>query len=98
MTRIRKSATVAVLGMLLSAGSAFAGFDTMRPDDPQVGKGGELPPGVKALILETVGIDEHLGKAINLDYEFVDETGYPVKLKSLFSKDRPVILDLVYYT
>src|SRR5579863_8292129 len=86
--------------MLLVLGSTcvFAGFDTMRPDDPQVTTDGRLPPGVKPAILENVGIDEHLGRAVNLNYEFVDETGYPVALKSFFNKDRPVILDLVYYT
>jgi protein SCO1/2 len=89
--------------LLLGAGffgarPAFAGFDTMRPDDPQVNTDGRLPPGVKPAILENVGIDEHLGRAVNLNYEFIDETGYPVALKSFFNKDRPVILDLVYYT
>ncbi len=89
---------VAALGLLLGVGSAFAGFDSIRKDDPQVGKGGELPPGVKPAILEGVGIDEHLGRPIDLNAEFIDETGYPVALKSFFNKDRPVILDLVYYT
>ena len=83
---------------LLSGAVAFAGFDSSRPDDPKVGKGGELPPGVKPPILDKVGIDEHLGAQANLNLEFVDETGYPVKLGSMFHKDRPVILDLIYYT
>lgn len=84
--------------VLAGALSAFAGFDSIRPDDPQVGKGGELPPGVKPQILEGVGVDEHLGRAVDLSLQFVDETGYPVALQSLFHKGRPVILDLVYYT
>jgi protein SCO1 len=83
---------------VLGSATLFAGFDTIRPDDPQVNTDGRLPPGVKPAILENVGIDEHLGRGVNLNYEFIDETGYPVTLKSLFNKDRPVILDLVYYT
>jgi protein SCO1/2 len=59
---------------------------------------GRLPPGVKPAILDKVGIDEHLGSAVNLNYEFIDETGYAVPLRSFFHRDRPVILDLVYYT
>jgi protein SCO1 len=84
--------------LMVSAGTAFAGFDSIRPDDPKVGKGGELPPGVKPKILEKVGIEEHLGRKINLNYQFIDETGYPVTLSSYFHKDRPVLLDLIYYT
>ncbi len=100
MKHARQFASVVALGglLLVGAGSAFAGFDSIRPDDPQVGKGGDLPPGVKPKILEKVGIEEHLGRAINLNYQFIDETGYPVSLSSYFHKDRPVLLDLIYYT
>lgn len=85
-------------GLLFCAGTVFAGFDRISPDDPKVGKGGVLPPGVKPKILEKVGIEEHLGRQINLDYQFTDESGYQVPLKSFFHKDRPVLLDLIYYT
>ncbi len=94
MKRLQHSAILLLLGVTC----AFAGFDTMRPDDPQVGKGGELPPGVTPRALEGVGVDEHLGRNVDLKLEFTDETGYPVPLSSFFHKDRPVILDLVYYT
>jgi len=43
-----------------------------------------------------VGIEEHLGKVLDLDsYKFVDEEGKPIVLKELF--DRPIILTLVYF-
>ena len=71
---------------------------TCCPDDPQINTNGELPPGVTPRVLEGVGVDEHLGRAVDLNLQFVDEGGYPVTLQSLFHKDRPVILDLVYYT
>ena len=45
-----------------------------------------------------VGIDEHLGRALDLDLTFNDEDGQVVKLRDFFNKGRPVILDLVYYT
>jgi protein SCO1/2 len=47
--------------------------------------------------LEGVGIEEHLGKKIDLGLEFVVEDGYPHALREYFSKGRPVILNLVYY-
>jgi protein SCO1/2 len=42
-----------------------------------------------------VGIDEKLGDTIPLDLSFLDETGKPVTLRSLFTK--PTLLTLVYY-
>ncbi len=47
--------------------------------------------------LEGVGIEEKLGANIDLDLEFIDESGYPVKLGKFFHQGRPVILNLVYY-
>jgi cytochrome oxidase Cu insertion factor (SCO1/SenC/PrrC family) len=83
--------------ILLMAGTAFAGFD--RISGPQPGQAvGVLPPGVTPPQLEGVGVDEHLGRAVDLKLQFTDESGYQVPLESFFHKDRPVILDLVYYT
>ncbi len=48
--------------------------------------------------LEGVGIEEHLGASVDLDFTFVAENGYPVALRSFFNQGRPVILNLVYYT
>jgi protein SCO1/2 len=48
--------------------------------------------------LQGVGLDEHLNRAIDLNLTFTGENGYPVALKQFFHKDRPVILNLVYYS
>lgn len=48
--------------------------------------------------LQGVGVEEHLGRAIDLNLTFTAENGYPVALRSFFHKDRPVILNLVYYS
>ncbi len=47
--------------------------------------------------LEGIGIEERLGRQIDLDLQFTDERGYPVPLRSFFHKDKPVLLNLVYY-
>lgn len=51
----------------------------------------------RPLMLEGVGVDERIGRAIDLDLTFVAENGYPVPLRSFFSSGKPVILNLVYY-
>ncbi len=51
-----------------------------------------LPP-----MLEGVGVDERVGRAIDLETTFIGENGYPVPLKTFFSSGKPVILNLVYY-
>jgi protein SCO1/2 len=56
-----------------------------------------LPANVRPPQLEGVGIDEHLGRPIDLSLTFVAENGYPVALSEYFHKGRPVILNLVYY-
>jgi protein SCO1 len=62
------------------------------------GQPGALPPGSRPPILETVGVDEHLGRNVDLGLTFIDENGTQVALKDFFHKGRPVILDLVYYS
>jgi protein SCO1/2 len=47
--------------------------------------------------LKGIEVTEKLGQTIDLDLEFIDETGYPKTLRSYFTSGRPVILDLVYY-
>ena len=47
-------------------------------------------------MIETIGIDQHLGEQLPLDLTFTDETGNQVQLGRYF-KDKPVILTLVYY-
>ncbi len=48
-------------------------------------------------MLEGIGVDEKIGRNIDLSLTFVAENGYPVALRDYFKKDKPVILDLVYY-
>lgn len=57
----------------------------------------ELPPGKTPPQLENVGITEKLGSQIDLDLTFIGEDGYPHKLREFFYKDRPVLLNMVYY-
>jgi len=47
--------------------------------------------------LKGIDVQEKLGQTVDLDLEFVDETGYTKSLRSYFASGRPVILDLVYY-
>ena len=37
-------------------------------------------------MLEGVGVDEHLGRDIDLNLTFIAENGYPVKLSDYFHK------------
>jgi protein SCO1/2 len=48
--------------------------------------------------LQGVSIDEKLGQTVDLDLQFTGEKGYQAPLRSFFHKDKPVILNLVYYT
>jgi protein SCO1/2 len=48
--------------------------------------------------LQGVGVEEHLGRAVDLNLTFTAGNGYPVALRELFHKDRPVLLNLVYYS
>jgi protein SCO1/2 len=48
--------------------------------------------------LEGIGIEERLGRQIDLDLQFTNERGYQVPLRSFFQKGKPVLLDLVYYS
>ncbi|MCB0407518.1 MAG: SCO family protein [Bdellovibrionales bacterium] len=46
--------------------------------------------------LEGVGVTEHLGSKLDLDIDFVDQNGVPVKLAQYFGS-KPVIFSIVYY-
>jgi protein SCO1/2 len=48
-------------------------------------------------MLEGVGVDEKVGRAVDLDLTFTAENGYPVPLRTFFSSGKPVILNLAYY-
>jgi protein SCO1 len=47
--------------------------------------------------LEDVGVTQNLDAALQLDLDFVDDEGRPVKLGEYFDSGRPVLLSLVYY-
>jgi len=57
-----------------------------------------LPANVTPAQLEGVGVEEHLGRQVDLNLTFIAENGYPVRLADLFHKGRPVVLNLIYYT
>jgi protein SCO1/2 len=81
---------------LLALGSACAFAQYMvRPSAPVSAT--DLANRIPAQLVG-VGIEEHLGRPIDLDLTFNDENGQAVKLRDFFNKGRPVILDLVYYT
>jgi protein SCO1/2 len=79
--------------LVLGSACAFAQYIN-RPsgDIPATDPGNRLPAQ-----LVGVGIDEHLGRPIDLDLTFNDENGQPVKLREFFNKGRPVVLNLIYY-
>jgi protein SCO1 len=86
----------AIPAALLALGATCAfGQYKVRPDIPLSAK--DLSDRIPAQLVG-VGIEEHLGRAIDLDLTFNDENGQVVKLRDFFNKGRPVILDLVYYT
>jgi len=69
-----------------------------QKDPIPAGKPAALPVGVRPPQLEGVGVDEHLGRNIDLNLTFIAENGYPVALKEFFHQGKPVLLDLVYYS
>jgi len=81
-----------LIGLMLAAMPLFAQKDMIPSGQP-----GSLPAGQRPPILESVGVDEHLGRNIDLNLTFIDEKGASVALRDFFHKGRPVILDLVYY-
>jgi protein SCO1/2 len=48
--------------------------------------------------LEGVNVEEKLGAQVDLGLMFTAENGYQAPLEKFFRKDRPVVLNLVYYT
>ena len=88
MNRFLQFGIAAVLALPLCA----------QPRIDRYGTPGALPFGVRPAALDGVGIEEHLGRQIDLNLTFTAENGYPVALSEFFHKGRPVILDLIYYS
>lgn len=77
---------------------AMAAMPLFAQRDPMPGPSqAVLPAGVTPPQLLGVGVDEHLGRPIDLNLTFIAENGYPVALKDFFHKGKPVILNLIYY-
>jgi protein SCO1/2 len=83
---------------LIWAMLAMAAMPLFAQRDPMPGPSqAVLPAGVTPPQLLGVGVDEHLGRPIDLNLTFIAENGYPVALKDFFHKGKPVILNLIYY-
>ncbi|HXP84469.1 MAG TPA: SCO family protein [Bryobacteraceae bacterium] len=76
----------------LGTGCAFA-----QMHSPISTQTGVVPPDALPPALQGVGVQEHLGRMIDLNLTFEDEAGAKVDLKDFFHPGRPVVLDLVYY-
>ena len=48
--------------------------------------------------LENVGVSEKINQQVDLGLTFLDESARPVALADYFHPNRPVVLNLVYYT
>jgi len=73
--------SVSAFGQVSSYGDKAAGENT----------GDQLP-----VVLQKVGVSQHLNQQLPLDAAFVDETGKPVHLGDYFGK-RPAVVSMVYY-
>lgn len=81
---------------LAAAGAACASAQSSMYRNPGY-VASERPANQRPAELEGVGVTERLGDQIDLDLTFVAEDGRPHKLREYFYKDRPVVLNLVYY-
>jgi len=77
---------------LLCAVSAFAQVSSYGDKAAGENTGDQLP-----VVLQKVGVAQHLNGQLPLDAAFVDETGKPVHLGDYFGK-KPAVVSLVYYT
>jgi protein SCO1/2 len=80
------STAVALLGLALLAGAAWAQGNYIMSPPPNV-----RPPGLK-----NVGIQQNLNEQIPPDLTFTDDLGRQVKLGDYFAQ-KPLILNFVYY-
>jgi len=87
--------TLSIPAALLALGSTCA-FAQYKPRAEKEISAADAANRIPAQLVG-VGIEEHLGRAIDLDLTFNDENGKAVKLRDFFNKGRPVLLDLVYF-
>lgn len=85
-------AAMAFLFIFASA-NVFANPNAGYDGTPAPKRADEKPPQ-----MEGVGIDEKLGKSLDLSIPFVDENGNTVTLGQYFDGKTPVILSMVYYS
>jgi protein SCO1 len=81
-----------ILALLLILSPLTWANDGYDPSHPLV-TGQELPKEYQG-----VGVTEHLGEPIDLNLDFVDDHGQPVKLGRYFETGKPVLMAMVYYT
>jgi protein SCO1 len=92
---MRAVRTFAIPAALLALGSTCA-FAQYKPRPEREISAADAANRLPAQLVG-VGIEEHLGRTIDLDLTFNDENGKVVKLRDFFNKGRPVLLDLVYF-
>lgn len=93
--RARVLVGCAILGICLMVGSLFV--DPVETAMPVA----DAQPGINDPILnelEKIKILEYLDTELPLDLPFVDERGNDVKLRDYFTGDKPVILNLAYFS
>lgn len=96
--RFRSRLLPILSGVALGASLAATGVDS-RAAQPGQYPVQLLKPNERPEELKGVGIQEHLGARVSLDeLTFRDETGQSVKLSRYFKSQKPVVLNLVYYS
>jgi protein SCO1 len=78
---------------LMVALPLLAQKDPLPSNGPQKLEPGQLPP-----MLQNVGVEEHLGRNVDLSLKFIAEDGSTIALGDYFHKGKPVLLDLIYYS
>ncbi|HWU43556.1 MAG TPA: SCO family protein, partial [Bdellovibrio sp.] len=93
MKLVLKSTTRVAALLAAVCVAVFAGHASQAYNGPEAGMSSDE----KAPELKNVGIDEKLGKKIDLATKFKDENGQEVTLGSYFDGKHPVIISPVYF-
>ncbi|EYF06919.1 SCO family protein [Chondromyces apiculatus] len=88
---VRLAVALALTGVGLGAGAAFAGQGGPAAAPPP-GGAVALPP-----VARGADIEERLGQAVRKDLAFTDAAGREVRLGDYLGGDRPLVLVLAYY-